>query len=74
MIGYYNYGGDADSYAQLTPKEREKRAVAAGVKIYGEKYRTELASSFSHRWRQTPHLEAAWHNTPAAPTTSATNR
>ncbi len=52
-IGYYNYGTDADSYAQLTPREREKRAVAAGVKIYGGKYRTELASSFSHHWRQT---------------------
>ncbi|MGW0760061.1 FAD-dependent oxidoreductase [Streptomyces sp. NPDC002814] len=36
------------SYAKLSPKEREARAVAAGVKIYGEKYRTELASSFSH--------------------------
>ncbi|WP_425589317.1 flavin monoamine oxidase family protein [Streptomyces siamensis] len=67
LIGYYNYGGDADAYAKLTPGEREKRAVAAGVKIYGEKYRTELASSFSHHWRQTPHLEAAWHDTPGGP-------
>lgn len=67
MIGYYNYGSDADSYAKLTPKEREKRAVAAGVKIYGEKYRTELDSSFSHHWRQTPHLEGAWHSTPGGP-------
>lgn len=67
MIGYYNYGDDADSYAKLAPKEREKRAVAAGVKIYGEKYRTELVSSFSHHWRQTPHLEAAWHDTPGGP-------
>nr|WP_037767580.1 flavin monoamine oxidase family protein [Streptomyces sp. 142MFCol3.1] len=67
LIGYYNYGGDADAYAKLTPREREKRAVAAGVKIYGEKYRTELASSFSHHWRQTPHLEAAWHDTPGGP-------
>jgi monoamine oxidase len=67
LIGYYNYGEVADSYAKLTPKEREKRAVATGVKIYGEKYRTELASSFSHHWRQTPHLEAAWHATPGGP-------
>ncbi|MET7838445.1 FAD-dependent oxidoreductase [Streptomyces sp. NPDC005356] len=67
LVGYYNYDGDADSYAKLTPGEREKRAVAAGVKIYGEKYRTELASSFSHHWRQTPHLEAAWHDTPGGP-------
>ncbi|WUH30924.1 FAD-dependent oxidoreductase [Streptomyces sp. NBC_00445] len=67
VIGYYNYGDDADAYAKLSPKEREARAVAAGVKIYGEKYRTELASSFSHHWRQTPHLEAAWHDTPGGP-------
>lgn len=67
MIGYYNYGADADAYAKLTPRERETRAVAAGVKIYGAKYRTELASSFSHHWRQTPHLEAAWHTTTGGP-------
>lgn len=41
--------------------------MAVGVKIYGEKYRSELASSFSHHWRQTPHLEAAWHDTPGGP-------
>ncbi|MFD9004299.1 flavin monoamine oxidase family protein [Streptomyces sp. NPDC059582] len=67
LIGYYNYGADADAYAALTPRQREQRAVAAGVKIYGEKYRTELVSSFSHHWRQTPHLEAAWHSTPGGP-------
>ncbi|MEU6142264.1 FAD-dependent oxidoreductase [Streptomyces sp. NPDC047081] len=67
LIGYYNYDDNADSYAKLTPKQREQRAVAAGVKIYGEKYRSELASSFSHHWRQTPHLEAAWHDTPGGP-------
>ncbi|KPI08557.1 L-amino-acid oxidase [Actinobacteria bacterium OK074] len=67
LIGYYNYDDDADAYAALTPKQREQRAVAAGVKIYGDKYRTELASSFSHHWRQTPHLEAAWHDTPGGP-------
>lgn len=67
LIGYYNYDDDADSYARLTPAQRERRAVAAGVKIYGDKYRTELVSSFSHHWRQTPHLEAAWHDTPGGP-------
>jgi monoamine oxidase len=67
MIGYYNYDDDADAYAKLTPKERETRAVAAGVKIYGDKYRTELASSFSQHWRQFPYQEAAWHDTPGGP-------
>jgi monoamine oxidase len=67
LIGYYNYGAQADAYAALTPSEREARAVAQGVKIHGEKYRTELASSFSHHWRQTPHLEAAWHSLAGGP-------
>ncbi|CAL9553053.1 L-amino acid oxidase [Streptomyces sp. enrichment culture] len=67
VVGYYNYGADADAYARLAPEERERRAVAAGVRIYGSKYRTELASSFSHHWRQTPHLEAAWHDIPGGP-------
>jgi monoamine oxidase len=67
MIGYYNYADTADAYAKLTPKERENRAVTTGVKIYGDKYRTELASSFSQHWRQFPHQEAAWHDTPGGP-------
>src|SRR5882757_5668143 len=67
LIGYYNYDTNADSYAALTPAAREARAVAAGVKIYGDKYRTELASSFSHHWRQFPYQEAAWHSTPGGP-------
>ncbi|WP_103887427.1 flavin monoamine oxidase family protein [Actinacidiphila yanglinensis] len=67
LIGYYNTGANADSYAPLTPAQREARAVAAGVKIYGDKYRSELATSFSHHWRQFPHQEAAWHSTPGGP-------
>jgi monoamine oxidase len=67
MIGYYNTGAKADSYAALSPQAREARAVAAGVKIYGEKYRTELVTSFSQHWRQFPYQEAAWHSTPGGP-------
>ncbi|MCX5413268.1 FAD-dependent oxidoreductase [Streptomyces sp. NBC_00059] len=67
LIGYYNYGSQADAYAALAPRDREARAVAQGVKIHGEKYRTELASSFSHHWRQTPHLETAWHSLSGGP-------
>jgi hypothetical protein len=67
VIGCYNTGSHADSYAPLSPGEREARAVAAGVKIYGEKHRSEPASSFSHHWRQFPYQEAAWHSTPGGP-------
>ncbi|MFE9887446.1 FAD-dependent oxidoreductase [Streptomyces scopuliridis] len=67
IVGYYNTGAQADAYARLSPREREARAVAQGVKIHGEKYRTELASSFSHHWRQTPYLEASWHSLSGGP-------
>ncbi|MGN5633219.1 FAD-dependent oxidoreductase [Streptomyces sp. AC154] len=77
LIGYYNTGADADAYAALTPERREARAVAQGVKIHGDKYRTELATSFSHHWRQTPYLEASWHSLsggPDAPVFAPLNR
>ncbi|MFF2526245.1 flavin monoamine oxidase family protein [Streptomyces liangshanensis] len=77
VIGYYNTGANADAYGNLTPAERERRAVAQGEKIHGAKYRTELASSFSHHWRQTPHLEGAWHSMaggPDAPVFAPLNR
>nr|WP_049570342.1 FAD-dependent oxidoreductase [Streptomyces sp. SBT349] len=64
IVGYYNTGANADAYAALTPREREARAVSHGERIHGAKYRTELASSFSHHWRQTPFVEAAWHRMP----------
>ena len=64
LIGYYNYGSTADKYGKMTPAQREARAVMLGEKIYGPKYRTELASSFSQSWRYIPHIEGAWHSTP----------
>ncbi|WP_084317087.1 FAD-dependent oxidoreductase [Actinospica robiniae] len=64
MIGYYNYGSDADAYGRMTPAQREARATELGARIYGPKYQTELASSFSQSWRFIPHLEGAWHNLP----------
>ncbi|MFJ9034881.1 flavin monoamine oxidase family protein [Streptomyces sp. NPDC102274] len=67
IIGYYNTGTNADTYAALSPADREKRSVAQGVKIHGDVYRTELATSFSHHWRQTPHLLGAWHSLKGGP-------
>ncbi|MEN5073271.1 FAD-dependent oxidoreductase [Isoptericola cucumis] len=60
VVGYYNTGANARAYADLTPRERERRAVAQGVKIHGEKYRTELESSFSIAWHKVPYVEGAW--------------
>jgi len=60
VVGYYNTGDHAVAYGQLTPQQRETRAVAQGVRIHGEKYRTELTNSFSIAWHRTPHIEGGW--------------
>ncbi|MFC4628856.1 FAD-dependent oxidoreductase [Promicromonospora alba] len=60
IVGYYNTGANARAYADMAPRQRELRAVEQGVKIHGEKYRTELDSSFSIAWHKVPHIEGAW--------------
>lgn len=60
VVGYYNTGNAARTYSVLTHAEREARALAQGVKIHGEKYRTELRSSWSQAWDRTKYLEGAW--------------
>ncbi|MHA7985920.1 flavin monoamine oxidase family protein [Rathayibacter sp. CAU 1779] len=60
VIGYYNTGSHAKTYSALSPKDRETRAVAQGVKIHGDKYRTELKSSFSISWDKVPYIQGAW--------------
>lgn len=60
LIGYYNTDLNAVAYSQLAPAQRETRAVERGVRIHGEKYRTELDNSFSVAWHRMPHLESAW--------------
>ncbi|RMB87303.1 flavin monoamine oxidase family protein [Streptomyces shenzhenensis] len=67
IIGYYNTGAHSEVYSALTPAQRLERAVAQGVAIHGEKYRTELAASFSHQWKLAPYLEGAWHSMPGGP-------
>lgn len=65
VVGYYNTGANALAYGQLSPADRLTRAVAQGVKIHGEKYRTELASSFSVAWHRTKHIEGGWVGWPS---------
>ncbi|GAA5201533.1 flavin monoamine oxidase family protein [Rugosimonospora acidiphila] len=64
IVGYYNTGSAANVYSALSPADREARAVAQGVKIHGDKYRTELATSFSIAWHRTPYLEGGWTSPP----------
>ncbi|WP_445399516.1 flavin monoamine oxidase family protein [Streptomyces sp. LE64] len=60
VVGYYHAGNAAVTYGALTHADRERRAVTQGVKIHGDKYRTELASSFSVAWHRTPFIEGGW--------------
>jgi monoamine oxidase len=64
IVGYYNTGANARAYSALAPAEREARAIAQGVKIHGDKYRTELTASFSQAWDRTRYLEGAWTSPP----------
>ncbi|GAB3975159.1 flavin monoamine oxidase family protein [Plantactinospora veratri] len=60
IVGYYNAGAEARAYSVLTPVQRQERAVTQGVKIHGEKYRSELATAYSQAWDRTRYLEGAW--------------
>ncbi|AGZ41912.1 flavin monoamine oxidase family protein [Actinoplanes friuliensis] len=64
IVGYYNTGANARAYGSLTPEQRLLRAVEQGVKIHGEKYRSELTHSFSIAWHRTRYLEGAWTSPP----------
>ncbi|MFY1691486.1 flavin monoamine oxidase family protein [Plantactinospora sp. WMMB782] len=64
IVGYYNTGANARAYSALTPAQRQERAVMQGVKIHGEKYRSELATAYSHAWDRTRFLEGAWTSPP----------
>ncbi|MDQ7909217.1 flavin monoamine oxidase family protein [Phytohabitans sp. ZYX-F-186] len=65
LVGYYNFGASADLYASLTPAERQARAVEQGVKIHGERYRTELETAFSVAWPRTRYSEGGWVSWPS---------
>ncbi|MFE2041368.1 flavin monoamine oxidase family protein [Streptomyces sp. NPDC059477] len=65
LVGYYNFGANALAYSALPHNERLARAVSRGVKIHGDKYRTELDHSFSVAWHRTPDIEAGWVSWPS---------
>jgi monoamine oxidase len=65
LLGYYNRDADASSYSRLAPAARTRRAVAQGAKIFGARYRTELASAFSMAWDRSPHIEGGWVEWPS---------
>ncbi|MDG4766400.1 flavin monoamine oxidase family protein [Solwaraspora sp. WMMD406] len=64
IVGYYNTGSAARTYGSLTPAQRHERAIDQGMKIHGERYRTEAGASFSVAWHRVRHLEGAWVSAP----------
>jgi monoamine oxidase len=64
LIGYYNFGANADTYGALPPAEREARALERGARIHGPVYVDELETSFSNDWRKTRYSEGGWVSWP----------
>jgi monoamine oxidase len=59
VVGYYNFGGNANAYGARTPAQRRERAIAQGCKIHGDPY-AEVETALSIDWSRTPHAEGAW--------------
>ncbi|TDB97351.1 FAD-dependent oxidoreductase [Micromonospora fluostatini] len=66
MIGYYNTGGNANFYGNLTPAERLVEAVRQGKKIFGDVYGEGITASYSQDWVSTRFSEGAWAGWPGA--------
>lgn len=65
VVGYYNFGADAELYGNLSPADRRKRAVAQGSKIHGKPYASELKTSFSVAWHKTRYSQGGWVSWPS---------
>jgi len=66
VVGYYNFGGNANFYSDLDPRSREQEALMQGAKIHGPAYINELENSFSVSWIKTPFSEGGWVGWPTS--------
>jgi monoamine oxidase len=64
VVGYYNFGANAQLYDDMPHAQREARAIAQGVKIHGEVYR-QVETSFSVPWRKVRYSEGGWVSWPS---------
>jgi monoamine oxidase len=64
VVGYYNFGANADAYGALSPADRQARALERGSRIHGRTYVDELDTSFSNDWRTTRYSEGGWISWP----------
>lgn len=60
VVGYYNTGKRHQGFESLTHRQRLAKAVDEGAAIHGDRYRSDIASSFSGSWRRTKYSEGAW--------------
>lgn len=65
LIGYYNFGANAETYSKLPPAQREARALSQGAKIHGMAYRESFETSFSVAWHRTRYSEGGWVSWPS---------
>ncbi|WP_433468284.1 FAD-dependent oxidoreductase [Spirillospora sp. CA-128828] len=65
LVGYYNFGAQADTYAKLGHAGRLARALDQGAKIHGDRYRQGIAASASIAWIRQPHIEGGWVSWPS---------
>ncbi|MCR2804659.1 flavin monoamine oxidase family protein [Paenibacillus soyae] len=59
LLGYYAFGGNADSLGKMTFQEREAHALKQGAKIHPQ-YFKEFESSFSVDWKKIKYNEGGW--------------
>jgi monoamine oxidase len=59
LVGYYNFGGNANAYGQRSPAQRRARAIEQGAKIHGQPY-TEVEQDLSIDWATVPTAQGGW--------------
>jgi monoamine oxidase len=64
VVGYYNFGANADSYGALPHAQRLTRAVTQGAKVHGEAYR-QVEASFSVAWSKVRGSQGGWVGWPS---------
>lgn len=60
VVGYYSSGRRQQAFESLTHRQRLAKALQEGSEIHGDKYKQNIASSFSGSWRRTRYSESAW--------------
>jgi monoamine oxidase len=59
LIGYYHTGTNAAKMGDLTPAERQARAIAQGSLIHPQ-YRQEFETAFSIAWQKVRYSNGSW--------------